>query len=322
MDFMIPRQATVEKVIGGVEDYVSLQNKVQSMGSTLNLGVDFTRVYKDGNGLKQNQQIARYISRNVAYVSDYEPSSLMRETERIAYLLNPQAYGPILKEFLQDNARYNNKNLFVYSVASYLSGNYNDKYLVHREQSKSLTKQALQTLIDEGYRLTMDGCNDYALAYADALTDIPVTSGGYAIESYAVPFIGMVLHGYMDYSGGPLNNNGNYEKARLQNIESGAGLNYMLMTGDTLMLSDTKYSDLYNVSSSYWQERIVQEYGELNKVFAPLSACTITDHCRVADRVFQTTYSNGTCIIVNYNDTAVNVNGRTVDGLDWIAYQS
>ena len=319
MDFMVPREATLEKVIGGEKAYASLLNKVQSIGSVLNLGIDFTRVYKNGNGLKQNQQISRYISRNVAFVSEYEPSSLARETERIAYLLNPQAYAPILSEFMEDNARYGNNNLFVYSAASYLSANYNDKYLVHREQSKSLTVQALKALAEQGYRLTMDGCNDYALIYADALTDIPVTSGGYAIESYAVPFIGMVLHGYMDYSSGPLNNNGNYEKARLQMIESGAGLNYMLITGDTLMLADTKYSDLYNVSSAYWQERIVAEYAQLNKVFAPLSSCTIVDHCRLANRVFRTTYSNGTAIIVNYNDTAVTVEGHTVEGLSWIA---
>ena len=318
MDFMIPAEMTVEKSIGGEDAYAALQRVVEASGHVLNVGVDFTRVYKQGNGLQQNVQISRYIGRDVAFVSDYDPSSLMKQTDRIAYLINPQAYGTILQSFLESNARLNNKNLYVASMASYLSSNFNDKFLVDRQQSRNLTEKALRKLTDEGYRLTLDGCNDYALPYAHVLTDVPVTYGGYAIESYAVPFVGMVLHGYVDYSAGPLNNNGNYEKALLQMIESGAGMNYLLMTGDTLMLSDTKYADLYNVSSAYWQERIIQEYDELNAVFAAVSGCAITQHSKVAEDVFCTTYANGTSVLVNYNDTAVEVDGRTVEGLGWL----
>ena len=175
-------------------------------------------------------------------------------------------------------------------------------------------------MVDAGYQLTLDGCNAYALAYARKLTDVPTTSGGYAIESYSVPFVGMVLHGYLEYSGGALNNNGNYEKALLQSIESGAGLSYQLMSGDTIMLSDTKYSDLFNVSASYWQERIIDEYKNLNAVLGELGSQTITDHCRVADEVFKTTYANGKAIVVNYNDTPVTVDGRTIEALSWAAF--
>ena len=37
------------------------------------------------------------------------------------------------------------------------------------------------------------------------------------MESYAIPFVGMVLHGYMEYSGVALNQQGSYQKALLKN---------------------------------------------------------------------------------------------------------
>lgn len=40
-------------------------------------------------------------------------------------------------------------------------------------------------------------------------------------------------------------------------------------------------------------------------------------HEQLAEGVYQTTYEDGTAVIVNYNDTAYNGNGVTAEARNW-----
>lgn len=317
MDHKIPAEIHVEKAVGGEDGYLQLRDFLHAGGNRLNLNIDFSVVYKNGNGLDQDRQIARYIDKRVAYLANYSPSSFLKTTARSAYLVDPQSYAGIADRFLESNARLNNPNVFVSSIGSYLWGNYNEKSPLERDQSKLYAVQAQKKLKDAGYRVMIDGGNDYALANADHITDISVENGGYAITSYSVPFVGMVLHGYVDYSGPPLNKQRNYETSLLKNIESGAGLNYWLMTEDPKIFAQTAYTDMYNISSETWLERICQTYTELQTVFEPLKDCTITGHARLQDNVTETRYSDGTRILVNGNASDVTVGADTISAYSY-----
>lgn len=317
MNYQIPSTVHIEKIVGGKKAYVALNTYLKSIGNGLYQTIDFSKVYKKGNNLSQNLQISRYINRKVAFVSDYDPSLQTKNSERSAFLINPQAYSVILESFIQENAAYENNRVCVSSIGSYLSSNFNEKSYVSRQQSENLSCNALKMLKDNQYQVMVDGCNAYTLSYADKLVNIPITSGNYTIESYAVPFVGMVLHGYIPYSGPTLNNQGNYDVSLLQNIESGAGLHYLLMTGDPLMFSDTQYSDMYNVSAAHWQEDIIGTYQKLNRLCGELSACTITEHSRIADGVFKTVYSNGVSIAVNYNGESFTTEGVEIQPMSY-----
>ena len=317
MDYMVPNSLCLEKSLGSTEEFTQLNEYIQSIKSDLFLTVDFTKVYKKGNGLDVNSEISRFINKEPAVFSSYYPSSKDRDISRGAYLINPMSYASIIDSFNNSKQSVSAKTLFVSSLGSYLSGNYDDRHELTREDSKNLTAAALKNLSESGYSMMIDGGNQYALKYADSVIDIPVTSSELSMESYSVPFVSMVLHGYLDYSGPVLNQQGNYTEALLKNIENGAGLNYLLMTGDQLILTDTAYSDYYAVTASKWQDEIVATYADLNKTFAGLSNCTITDHKKLADKVFQTVYSNGTSIFVNYNDEAVTVNDTTIGAMSY-----
>ena len=44
----------------------------------------------------------------------------------------------------------------------------------------------------------------------------------------------------------------------------------------------------------------------------------ITAHEKLADKVYATTYEDGTRVIVNYNKTAVSAAGQTVNARDFV----
>ena len=163
----------------------------------------------------------------------------------------------------------------------------------------------------------IDGGNIYTLKYAGAVTDVPLESSGISIESYTVPFVGMVLHGCVDYSGVALNQQGSYQNSFLKSIENGAGLHYILMTEDPLLLADTSYSNYYSVSVDEWKEEIVSAYEQLSDFFYEVSDSAIVQHSILSENVVQVRYENGSSVLINYNDQPVTVGETTIDGMDY-----
>lgn len=318
MQFRVPHTATIEKSLGGTEGLSSLTKFFDGTQGRAYLGVDFTRVYRNGNGLNTSTQISRFISNDTAVLSGYSPSSGRRDPDDSAYLLNPLSYGAIIDRFHEDGARIGANTLFVSSLCSYLSGNYDERHEVTREESKNITVASLEKLVNNGYTLLADGGNAYTLKYLRAVTDISLGSSEMSMESYAIPFVGMVLHGYMEYSGVALNQQGSYQKALLKNIESGAGLHYVLMTEDPLLLADTSCSDYYSVAVDTWEEEIISTYTRLNALFREISDSVITEHKRLTGGVVQVSYENGGRVLINYNNDDAVIEGYTIAGMDFL----
>lgn len=321
LDFSQPTKIKVEKSIGGISGFNKLNDFLKSKNQSLSLGVDYTQVFGKSNGLNINTEISRYIDKTVAYYSTFYPSNLQKSNDtnndRQSYLINPMSFCPIADKLVTSYAKLNTTNIQVDSIASFLNGNYNEKFTVDRQESANFAADSLAIIKNAGYNITLDGANDYALKYASAISDLPVTYGNYNLESYSVPFNAIVLHGYIDYYGPALNQQGDYKTALLQNIEAGAGLNYLLMTGDMLALTDTKYSNYFSVSSDEWQKEIISTYNQLKDTFDGLSECTITSNNQVASNVYETDYSNGTKIYVNYNQQPVTIGSVTVKAMSY-----
>lgn len=318
MNSMSPQKVNIENSLGGKTEYLKLQDYLTSVGSKLILDVDFMKVYRQGNGLNQNNQLSSFPNKKFSFISGYYSNTNERDNDTAAYIVNPMSYITIINSFAKSHSALNNKSIYTSSIGSYLNGNYNEKYEITREESKNLTVNAFKRIKELGYEITADGGNAYSLKYIDHLTDLPADYSNFSIESYSVPFAAMVLHGYIDYSGPLLNQQGNYKKALLKNIENGAGLNYLLMTGNELVLTNTNYSDFYSVSTTQWLNEIINTYKKLSGEFKAVKGSTITKHTKLADNVFETTYSNGTKVIVNYNDEAFAKDSIKVNGMDYL----
>ena len=317
MQFRIPQKLKIEKSMGGAEGYKTLADYLEDGGNKLYLDVDFTKVYRNGNGLDTSSQIARFISNNTAVLSGYSPANGERDPESSAHLINPLSFDYIIGKFKDAAEDVGINEIRVSSMGSYLSGNYDERHELTREDTKNIVISSLENLRDSGYNLLIDGGNIYTLKYAGAVTDVPLESSGISIESYTVPFVGMVLHGCVDYSGVALNQQGSYQNSFLKSIENGAGLHYILMTEDPLLLADTSYSNYYSVSVDEWKEEIVSAYEQLSDFFYEVSDSAIVQHSILSENVVQVRYENGSSVLINYNDQPVTVGETTIDGMDY-----
>lgn len=318
MNFMAPLKVKIEPTLGGKSGLLSLQESLASRNATLALSIDFTKVYKKGNGLNTNNQLSTFPNKKFAMMTRYYSNTKERDLDTAAYVVNPLSYLSIVNSFMADFAGFGTKKIYAASLASVLNGNYNEKYEITREEGKYCAIQALKTLKSAGYEITADGGNAYALKYINHLVDLPVDYSNYSIESYSVPFAAMVVRGYLDYSGPLLNQQGDYRRSLLKNIENGAGLNYLLMTGDELILAKTAYSDYYSVSTVQWLPEVIKTYTKLSRDFKAVNGCTMTGHRKITKNVFETTYSNGTRVLVNYGEEPFTVDNNTVNSMDYL----
>jgi uncharacterized membrane protein len=128
----------------------------------------------------------------------------------------------------------------------------------------------------------------------------------YKYSAATIPFMGMVLHGYKEYSGAAINLAGDYQYTLLKSIESGASPYFVIAIDNTAELKqkeDKKYlSKYYSVRYNIWYSDIVNTYKTLNDTLKDLKYTAIVKHEFIdsSNKVPKVTYENGTEIYLNY----------------------
>lgn len=157
--------------------------------------------------------------------------------------------------------------------------------------------------------LTVSGGNLYALKYASFVTELPNAAFFSGSGYRAVPFLQMLLHGYCDYSGAPLNLASNGETALLKAAEYGEIPEILCYYSD---YGNEEVPD--NCSYLFAASRAQQCMERLSPVLSGLGDKRITAHEEVRSGVFATTFGNTSTVYVNYNEADVTVHGVTVEG--------
>lgn len=198
-----------------------------------------------------------------------------------------------------------------------LSADYNPKALVTREEAKAMNVETMKEAQAAGQKVIIRSGNDYALPYADLITDMDLNGASYAIVDKNVPFYQIALHGVKDYTGEPINLANDTVEQFLQCVEYGAGLNYTFMAMDTKILQDTLHSGFYAAHYDSWKEDAVATINRYQEDMAGLNQQSIVDHEMRDSGVAVTTYEDGTKVYVNYSERMRRVDGVTIPARDY-----
>ena len=163
----------------------------------------------------------------------------------------------------------------------------------------------------------VDGGNAYSLPYADYITNIPEESNNFHITDESIPFLQMVIRGYVDYTGEPINLASDYKRAMLKKIEVGSGVHFRFIYAENPAVKETYYDNYYSCEYRIWLDRALEFYKEFNDALGDVSNQAIIKHEKLAENVYKTVFENGTQVIVNYNKQPVNVEGISIEGLDY-----
>jgi len=209
-------------------------------------------------------------------------------------------------------ARKNSENLIRYlkeknvpgiafrDIGNLLSADYYPKDLMTREMVLKQDVDILKEAAESGMRVTIKEGNDYAVPYADLVTDMNLTGQAYAIIDERIPFYQIAIHGTKDFTGEAINLSGDYKTKLLECAEYGAGLNFTFMAENTKILQDSTYSCYTSSGYDYWKEQAVEMILRYQDETRGLNRQRIAAHERLAEEVTLTTYADGTKVYVNY----------------------
>ncbi len=185
-------------------------------------------------------------------------------------------------------------------IGSILSADYNPKDTTTREQVKAMNVASMQEAQAAGQKVMIKQGNDYALPYADMITDMPTVGTKYSLIDETVPFYQIALHGMKDYTGLPINLSNDYQDVFLQCVEYGSGLNFTFMAENGKVLQDTLHTGYYGANYTAWADDAAKMITDYQASMAGLNKQAITAHERLTADVAVTTYADGTKVYVNY----------------------
>ena len=287
---VVPTKIKWEKAIGGKDGMIALLEKAQKVNEgdgNLKLYPEFELLYvldtAAFDGLRLKRDVIRTIDNRYASRKEYSATyqtwiSYYNMALSPAYIDNFYekllgAYG----EYLD----YGAMGISLSSMGTDLNTDFDEDEPYNREDNKRFIKEALKAISSkEGMAGVMaDGGNAYTYQYLDHLLNVELDSSRFLKASNSIPFIGMVLHGYVQFAGAPINMEGDLDYAKLKAIENGASLYFIMSYRNTNYLKEfTDLSQYYSVNYSIWKEDVVKYYTELNSVMGDVQNSLIIDH--------------------------------------------
>ncbi len=301
----VPSKVKVDKVVSKDLSLADLTKYAEGIGAKIYPDLEFTYVNKVGSwdGFSYKKDAVQTIDGRTAVHKAYSALFQMFEPDG-QLILSPLAMETYYGKIAKDYAALGASGLSVSTLGSDLSSDHNDEFAYTREDSKHAITDLLGKMKEDNKSLMISGGNAYALKYADHIINVPLSSSENVFASEAVPFTGMVLHGYKNFAGTAINLDGDYEKSVLKAIENGASPYFILSyqhANTSELKSFVDFSKYYSIRYNIWYDDLVETYNKLNTALASVKYETITSHDTIDTRVVKVGYSNGETFILNYN---------------------
>ena len=277
----VPYKLKWESSVGGKSGFKDLI-KYAAEHPELGLFPDFDFLYTKGQGTADSVNLKKYGARTISNRYTTKRSYSVTKQSLVSYyqmVLSPATFSHFYEKLEKKYGKYDNMAISLSTMGSDLNSSFNEDEMSLREDSKQYTITALDYFSSKDYKVMLGGGNAYTWGYADYILDVPLTSNRYTNEYATVPFMGVVLHGYVQFAGTALNLEGNLTYAMLKAMESGAGVYFLLSyTNTELLKEDELLSQNYSVRYDIWQKRLVEIYKELNSVLADVQTKLIVGH--------------------------------------------
>lgn len=243
---------------------------------------DFDFVFATDNKLFDGLTLSSHAVKKVdgRYTSKREYSATRQSyVSYFELAMSPAYFSHFYEKLTKNYVKYNPLGISVSSLGMYLNSDFDEDDPYNREDAKEFTAEALKYFDDNYNKVLVSGGNAYTWKYVDYITEIATDSSRHATSLATVPFLGIVLHGYVQTAGEAINMEGNMDYAMLRAIENGASLKFILSYQNTAMLKGyPNTSKYYSVRYDIWASELVEAYNKVNAALKDVQLSTIEHH--------------------------------------------
>lgn len=310
----------VPHALGGKGDLKKLNDTVAQNGGTLYADVAFQKVTEISKRYSEGNESSRYYGGG--YIASFglvNPATLRQTSglgwsENIYYLISPKFLGRYVDQFTAKIGKYNVDGISLRDLGNTLHSDKKRTNIITREEALDVVKASLGQLEATNKKIMVNDGNDYAFAYADDIINAPVSDNDYYIVDATVPFYEMLIHGYIDYSGGVINLSDTYDRSDivLGLVEAGASPHFMFTYQSSSEIKDTGLNRFYSTNYDNWRDDAIGIYSAVNDALGAVSNACITNHEILENDVRVITYDNGVKIYINKGTSDQKVDGVEV----------
>ena len=254
------------------------------------------------DGFTPFSNAARFTTREQVKLYNYDIVTYQQsDWQDPYYLVRPEYAKDCAENLINGLADRGAAGVAFRDLGNLLSADYYVQSITTREEVKAMNVQTLKDAVAKGLYVTIKEGNEYAIPYADMITDMNLSGNAYAIIDYRIPFYQIALHGIKNYTGEAINLSGDYQTTLLECAEYGAGLNFCFMQEDTKVIRDTMYSCYTASGYDRWKDAVIPMINRYQQEMSGLNRTQITGHEQLSDEVSVTIYEDGTEVYVNYS---------------------
>ncbi len=318
MKNMVYNKLNIEGSLGGASQFKRLIQYTLDNGIGFYPDMELSLVAADKwfDGFSASRDGIRTLDKKYGGWAETQLSDGVQNKETFHYAVSADKIQKNAQKLMKSFEKLTLTSASFGSLGEHLNANYYKRNSVNRQESMSYLAEVFASY-GEKYDLMTRGGNLYTLKESDHILNLPTQSSRYNINGYEVPFIQMVLHGYKQYAGVPLNLSGQHTAEILQAVATGSGIYFNLNYDNTEYLKDSDYSNYYSTRFEDWVDEAITMYQKANAVLSNVHQAEMIQYEMLSDDVSKTVYDNGKAVIVNYSDQAFTYQGKTVPANDF-----
>ena len=271
------------KTVGGEKGLNQLLVYANDNGIGVYPEFDFSTAYwvKAFSGFSYRKHAARAMSGRYTTKRDYDYVYQVIRKFGKGNVVSSGAYLDLFEKFSKSYDKYSIGGISVLSLGTDINSDFNEDYPITRENSKVNTQELLAKISEKYGNVVVEGGNAYSWAYATDIVNVSLGNSRYQLASASIPFVGIVLHGYKNFTGGVINTSGDIQYEILKSLENGAALYFLLSyqnSGEFKNSFAMGLNENYSVNYQTWRDDMIKYYHQLNGAIGALQTATITDH--------------------------------------------
>ncbi|MFW6270587.1 MAG: DUF5696 domain-containing protein, partial [Bacillota bacterium] len=313
LNHSFPDAINFEQKVGSESEFNNFKNYLSENEINFYPEVNLSTVKDPGffSSFKPEEDASFKLDHNPAEIFEYNYVTFQQQEDEFSYILSPSRLDSVFNSFQKDLTEYGVDNIAFRNLGNLLNSDLNEDRVIDRQSAQNIISKQLEQDQQENNFIVNEGFI-YTVPFADSVLNSPLTDGGVNLIDHRIPFYQMVLNGYVEYTGPPINFN--FDKdTLLRHIEAGAYPYFKWFFREGSLTKNTGFNNLYSGHYHNWLGEARDYYQTLNEVYKGLNNEEIVEHELIEPDVRKTTYSNGDSIIVNYRDEPFEYQGHQIE---------